>query len=221
MFEKIKILIVDDHPLMREALRSHLERHSDFEIIAEANDGQEAIEFADELSPDVIIMDITMPKLNGLEATKRIKLRHPEHRGLPGKVKLAGQVILGLVISLVLLHHPETRDYAAQLRVPFYKFPLIADMGVFSILFTILVLVGSTNAVNLTDGLDGLAIGCLSAGRVPPVAGLRDPLDHSGFELVRDRPGDLDRQSWLVLSAGFGGHAAAAVLSLPPGRRRL
>ena len=90
-----------------------------------------------------------------------IKLRGFGKRGLSGKVKLAGQVILGLGIGLYLLYHPETSSYAGHLRIPFYKY-VLHDIGIFSVLFTILVLVGSTNAVNLTDGLDGLAIGCLS-----------------------------------------------------------
>ncbi len=91
-----------------------------------------------------------------------IKLRRIGGRGLSGRVKLAGQVVLGLGISLYLLSNPETASYAGQLRVPFYKFPLIGQMGVFAVIFTVLVLVGTTNAVNLSDGLDGLAIGCLS-----------------------------------------------------------
>ena len=90
-----------------------------------------------------------------------LKLRGIGQRGLPGRIKLAGQILLGLVISLYLLYDPQTSAAAAQLRVPFYKFPLIANMGIFTVVFTILVLVGTTNAVNLTDGLDGLAIGCL------------------------------------------------------------
>ncbi len=90
-----------------------------------------------------------------------LKLRGVGRRGLPGRIKLTGQVLLGLVISLYLLHDPQTSAVAQQLRVPFYKYPLVVNMGLFSVIFTILVLAGSTNAVNLTDGLDGLAIGCL------------------------------------------------------------
>jgi phospho-N-acetylmuramoyl-pentapeptide-transferase len=91
-----------------------------------------------------------------------LKLKNTGSRGLSGKVKLAGQIILGLGISFYLLYHPETRSYADQLRVPFYKFALVEHLGIFCVLFTVLVLVGATNAVNLTDGLDGLAIGCLA-----------------------------------------------------------
>ncbi len=91
-----------------------------------------------------------------------IKLRKIGRRGLSGKVKLAGQVILGLGMAVFLLHHPETSSYAGHFLIPFYKHAFIQDLGLFSVIFTILVLVGSTNAVNLTDGLDGLAIGCLA-----------------------------------------------------------
>lgn len=72
--EKIKVMLVDDHSLMRDSLRMHLESQADIEVIAEASNGEEAVKLATELTPDVIIMDIAMPKLNGLEATRQIKL---------------------------------------------------------------------------------------------------------------------------------------------------
>ena len=75
--KKIRIIISDDHPLLRQALRNVLEKQGDFEVIAEASDGVEAIKLATKLIPDVMIMDISMPKLNGLEATKRIKVECP------------------------------------------------------------------------------------------------------------------------------------------------
>jgi DNA-binding NarL/FixJ family response regulator len=74
----ITILIADDHALIREALRNTLEKQSDFKIIAEASDGEIAVKLAKELKPDVIIMDITMPRLDGLEATKIIRKENPE-----------------------------------------------------------------------------------------------------------------------------------------------
>jgi CheY-like chemotaxis protein/anti-sigma regulatory factor (Ser/Thr protein kinase) len=74
----IRILLVDDHQIMREGLRSMIEGEKDCEVIAEAGDGQMAVELATTLRPDVIVMDINMPRVNGLEATRRIKRMMPE-----------------------------------------------------------------------------------------------------------------------------------------------
>jgi len=74
----IKVMLVDDHPLMHDALRMHLKNESDIIIVADAFDGEEAVKIAAELKPDLIIMDITMPKLNGLEATQKIKEQNPD-----------------------------------------------------------------------------------------------------------------------------------------------
>ncbi len=109
-----------------------------------------------------------------------LKLKKIGGRGLPGQIKLAGQVILGFALALFLLYHPETSSYAGHLRIPFYKYAFIRQMGVFSIVFTILVLVGSTNAVNITDGLDGLAIGCLAIAALA-FAGLSYVTGHFQF----------------------------------------
>lgn len=75
---KIKILIADDHPIVRQALRNILEREEDIEVIAEASDGKEAITLAEELNPDVTILDIKMPLVDGLEATRQIKTKCPK-----------------------------------------------------------------------------------------------------------------------------------------------
>ena len=74
---KIKVLVADDHPLLRRSLKNILEEQNDFQVVAEASDGEEAAKLAAELEPDVVIMDIGMPKLNGLEATRLIKASHP------------------------------------------------------------------------------------------------------------------------------------------------
>ena len=68
----IRILLADDHNIMRDGLRLLLERQSDFEIVGEASDGRQAIALAQELRPDIAIMDIAMPDMNGMEATRRI-----------------------------------------------------------------------------------------------------------------------------------------------------
>lgn len=73
----IKILIADDHPMFRDGIRHLLEQEQDFKVVAEAGNGEEAVQLAGEFTPDVVIMDIGMPKLNGLEATRQIKANHP------------------------------------------------------------------------------------------------------------------------------------------------
>jgi NarL family two-component system response regulator LiaR len=75
--KQTRIMLADDHPLLRQSLRDVLEKQPDFEVIAEASDGEEAVKLATKLVPDVVIMDISMPKLNGLEATRQIKENCP------------------------------------------------------------------------------------------------------------------------------------------------
>jgi NarL family two-component system response regulator LiaR len=71
--EKIKVLLADDHPAFREGLSRLLSEQDDLIIVGEAADGEEAVKLANELKPDVAVVDVAMPKLNGIEATKRIK----------------------------------------------------------------------------------------------------------------------------------------------------
>lgn len=76
--EKYRIIIVDDHPLLRHSIRSFLETQDDFEVIGEGSNGLEAVNLVAEFHPDVIIMDIGMPGMNGLEATRQIRLSNPD-----------------------------------------------------------------------------------------------------------------------------------------------
>ena len=78
MTSKIQILIADDHTLLRNGICAILEDEQDMVIVGEANDGREAVRLANQLKPNVVLMDIAMPLLNGLEATRQIKREHPE-----------------------------------------------------------------------------------------------------------------------------------------------
>jgi len=82
MEDTLKILLVDDHTIVRQGLKALLEAHSGFVIVGEAENGREAVKKAQELSPDIVIMDIAMPVLNGLEATRQIKRALPDTKVL-------------------------------------------------------------------------------------------------------------------------------------------
>jgi len=74
----IRILIADDHALLRQGIKNVLELEKDFAIVAEAGDGEEAVRKAGEFVPDIVLLDINMPRLSGLEVTKRIQAVYPE-----------------------------------------------------------------------------------------------------------------------------------------------
>lgn len=78
MTRKIRLMIADDHMIVRQGMRKLLEAYPELEILGEAQNGDETIELAKKLLPDIIIMDISMPVINGLEATRQIKKRLPQ-----------------------------------------------------------------------------------------------------------------------------------------------
>jgi DNA-binding NarL/FixJ family response regulator len=73
----VKIIVADDHQMIREGLRSMLAEQDGFDVVADTGDGRAAVNLAAELGADVIIMDVTMPGLNGIEATRQLKAKHP------------------------------------------------------------------------------------------------------------------------------------------------
>ena len=78
----IRVVLADDHTMMLEGLRSLLEKQSDVEVVGEARDGRTAVQLAGKLTPDVVIMDVAMPGLNGIEATRQIMERNPDTKVL-------------------------------------------------------------------------------------------------------------------------------------------
>ena len=74
---RIRVLLADDHSVVRKGLRLQLQQGDQFEIVGEASDGREAVQLAESENPDVVIMDILMPGLNGIDATAQIVKRNP------------------------------------------------------------------------------------------------------------------------------------------------
>jgi DNA-binding NarL/FixJ family response regulator len=94
---QITVLLVEDHTIVRKGLRSLLESEHDIQVVGEAENGREAIEKADELRPDVVVMDIGMPGLNGLEATRQIKKRFSDVQVLILTVHTGEEYILQIL----------------------------------------------------------------------------------------------------------------------------
>jgi DNA-binding NarL/FixJ family response regulator len=82
MSNGIRVLLADDHVLVRQGIRQFLEDEGDIEVVAEANDGAEAIRLIQEHQPEVVVLDIRMPEMTGIEATRRIKIQFPHVRVL-------------------------------------------------------------------------------------------------------------------------------------------
>jgi DNA-binding NarL/FixJ family response regulator len=77
---RIRVLVVDDHKIVREGLASILSEQPDIEVVAQAGNGREAVDLTNRLQPEVVIMDVSMPLMNGDEATRQIKIMNPEAR---------------------------------------------------------------------------------------------------------------------------------------------
>ena len=76
--KKIRVLVADDHSVVRQGLRMFLLVQPDMELVGEAQNGREAVALVDQLAPDVVLMDLLMPQMNGIEATVAIRAAHPE-----------------------------------------------------------------------------------------------------------------------------------------------
>ena len=97
MGSKYRIVIAEDHTILREGLRSLLTSGSEFEVVGEAEDGREAIRCVEKLKPDLILTDLSMPRMNGMEAIREIKKRSPETKILVLTVHKTEEYILATV----------------------------------------------------------------------------------------------------------------------------
>ena len=119
MARPTRVLLVDDHPMVRRGLRDFLGLFADIEVVGEAGDGLAALELAARVNPDVVVMDLTLPRLDGIEATRELRSRHPDME----VVALTGFVDDDRVIAAIeagaagfLLKDAEADDIAAAIR---------------------------------------------------------------------------------------------------------
>ncbi len=94
---KIRILIADNHGILRQGIASLIEKQSDMEVVGEANNGLHAVELARQLQPDLVLMDVSMPVLNGIEATRQIKTELLETKVLALSVHAKREFVLDMV----------------------------------------------------------------------------------------------------------------------------
>ncbi len=132
---KIKVLIADDHQVLRDGLRLLLEKTPDIEVIGEASDGEEAISRAKELLPDVVLMDITMPVLSGLDAARQIVKWNPDVKILLLSVHESDEYLaemLNIGLAGYILKTASGREVVSAIRVVYkgdvYLYPSIARM---------------------------------------------------------------------------------------------
>ncbi len=132
---KIRILIADDHQVLREGLRLLLEKTPDIEVIDEASDGEEAISKTKELLPDVVLMDITMPRLSGLEAARQIVKCNPDARILLLSVHESDEYLaemLNIGLAGYMLKTASGKEVISAIRAVYrgdvYLYPSIARM---------------------------------------------------------------------------------------------
>lgn len=108
MVKQIRLLLAEDHEVMREALRSLLDQNSEFVVVGEASDGRETLEMVEKTSPDIVVMDINLPELNGIEATRQIHERHPHIKVLGLSIHETGRMVAEMLDAGAVGYMPKT-----------------------------------------------------------------------------------------------------------------
>jgi len=135
MPDRIRVLIVDDHAMVRRGMRDFLDLHDDLEVVGEAADGATALEATDRLRPDVVVMDLVMPGLDGIAATAQLKARHPSVEVVAITSFIEEERITAAIeagASGFLLKDAEADDLAAAIRAAYtgevYLDPAVAGI---------------------------------------------------------------------------------------------
>jgi DNA-binding NarL/FixJ family response regulator len=116
----ITVLLADDHRIVREGLRALLEKHDDIQVVGEAEDGRVAVNLAKELEPDIVVMDVTMPNLNGMEAARQIISYNDQIKVIVLSMHSKGKIILQMFeagVSGYLLKENAAQDLVKAIRV--------------------------------------------------------------------------------------------------------
>ncbi len=116
----IRVLLADDHRIVREGLRALLEKCDDIQVVGDADDGRAAVELAKDLEPDIIVMDVAMPNLNGMEAARQITSHNDEIKVIVLSMYSKGKIILQMFeagVSGYLLKENAARELIKAIRV--------------------------------------------------------------------------------------------------------
>ena len=187
---KLGILIADDHRLIREGLRSLLQRDPQFEVVGEAADGRSTVALTRELAPHVILMDVGMPDLNGVDATRQVKAEAPDVRVVALSAHAAPRLVsdmLGAGASAYVLKGSPFEELAAAIRTVadghVYLTPQVASVVVNGY---VVVNVGEGKGDDVDAGGGGAAVTVAASGERRGGGGALSPREREVLQLVSE-----------------------------------